>query len=221
MTCNDLRALQVMNACRELGYLVPNEVAVLGVNNDVLRCAFGTPSLSTIATDRNLAGFRAAELLDRLMRDKVYLSDEDIRIDPLKVVIRRSTDVLAIEDESVRSALHYIHEYGCKRITVEDVATHVGLSRHVLERRFKQLCSRSPHAEIRSVQIAYIKQLLIETDLPLKNVADLVGVPHAEYVNVMFSREVGMAPGVFRKKHQRRNAAGHVESAAIADENDD
>lgn len=221
MACNDLRALQVTKACRELGLLVPNEVAVLGVNNDYVRCALGTPPLSSVATDRQLAGFRAAELLDQMMAAKVWRSDEDLRIDPLRVVIRRSTDVLAIDDEVVRHALHYIHEFACKGISAEDVAAHVGLSRHALERKFRQLSGRSPHLEIRAVQIARIKQLLVETDMPLKNVADLVGIAHTEYVSVMFNRYVGMAPGAYRKKHQPKNASGHLRGATDPDSKED
>lgn len=215
--CNDLRALQITEACRAAGFLVPTEVSILGVNNDYVRCAFGTPPLSSVATDRQLAGFRAAELLERLMSEKKFVSDEDIRIDPIRVVVRRSTDVLAIEDQVVRGALHYIQEFACKGISAEDVAGHVGLSRHALERKFRQLCGRSPHMEIRSIQIARIKQLLVETDLPLKNVADLVGIPHTEYVSVMFNRYVGMPPGAYRKKHQPKNSAGHVQSSIDPD----
>ncbi|HEU5080497.1 MAG TPA: DNA-binding transcriptional regulator [Opitutaceae bacterium] len=219
--CNDLRALQVTEACRAAGYLVPTEVSVLGVNNDYVRCAFGTPPLSSVATDRQLAGFRAAELLERLMAERKFTSEEDIRIDPIRVVVRRSTDVLAIDDQVVRAALHYIQEFACKGISAEDVAARVGLSRHALERKFRQLCGRSPHMEIRAIQIARIKQLLIETDLPLKNVADLVGVPHTEYVSVMFNRYVGMPPGAYRKKHQPKIASGHVQSSIDPDAKED
>jgi LacI family transcriptional regulator len=156
MACNDLRALQVSRACRDLGVLVPHEVAILGVNNDFLRSAFGSPPISSVATDLNLAGFRAAEMLDRLMRAGQATSDEQIRIDPLKVVVRGSTDVLAVEDKIVRSALHFIRAFACKGITAQDVSQHVGVSRYALERKFNQFVSRSPHAEIRAVQIARI-----------------------------------------------------------------
>ena len=217
MACNDLRALQVVSACHKAGFLVPNEIAILGANNDYLRCAFGKPPLSSVATDRQLAGYRAAELLDRMMVAGRSTGDEDIRIDPISVVVRHSTDVLAIEDRVTCAAVHHIRQFACKGITADDVAKHVGVSRHVLERKFRHLRGRSTHAEIRQVQIARIKQLLIETDMPLKNIADLVGITHTEYVNVMFSRYVGVTPGMFRREHQPRQSDSRLTSSPEPD----
>lgn len=219
MTCNDLRALQVLSACQKAGYLVPHEVAVLGANNDYLRCAFGNPPLSSVATDRQLAGYRAAELLDHMMVSGRWRGREDIRIDPLRVVVRHSTDILAIEDRVLRAAVHYIRQFACQGITAEDVAKHVGISRHMLDRKFSHLLNRSPHSEIRNIQIARIKQLLVETDMPLKNIADLVGITHTEYVNVMFSRHVGMTPGMYRRKHQPQQADSRLPAPAEPDLN--
>ena len=113
MACNDLRALQVVSACRDAGFLVPNEIAILGANNDYLRCAFGNPPLSSVASDRQLAGYRAAELLDRMIRAGTWAANDDIRIDPIRVVVRHSTDVLAIEDRDTCSAIHYIRQFAC------------------------------------------------------------------------------------------------------------
>lgn len=217
MACNDLRALQVVGACRKAGFLVPNEIAILGANNDYLRCAFGNPPLSSVATDRQLAGYRAAELLDRMMVAGQWAGHDDIRIDPIRVVVRHSTDVLAIEDRATCAAIHYIRQFACQGITAEDVAKHVGLSRHVLERKFRHLLGRSAHTEIRQVQIARIKQLLSETDMPLKSIADLVGIPHTEYVNVMFSRHVGMTPGMYRREHQPRKLESRLASSPEPD----
>lgn len=217
MACNDLRALQVVSACRKAGYLVPNEIAVLGANNDYLRCAFGNPPLSSVATDRQLAGYRAAEVLDRMMAEGRWVGNDDIRIDPISVVVRHSTDALAIEDRATRAAIHYIRHFACQGITAEDVAKHVGVSRHVLERKFRHLLGRSAHAEIRQIQIARIKQLLVETDMPLKNIADLVGIPHTEYVNVMFSRHVGVTPGTYRREHQPRRSDSRLDSSPEPD----
>ncbi len=217
MSCNDLRALQVVSACRDAGFLVPNEIAVLGANNDYLRCAFGNPPLSSVASDRQLAGYRAAELLDRMIRAGVWAGNDDIRIDPIRVVVRHSTDVLAIDDRHICAAVHHIRQFACQGISAEDVADHVGLSRHVLERKFRQLIGRSPHAEIRIVQIARIKQLLIETDMPLKNIADAVGISHTEYVSVMFAREVGITPGMFRRQHQPKNSDTRLSSSTEPD----
>lgn len=217
MCCNDLRALQVVSACQKAELLVPNEIAVLGANNDYIRCAFGSPPLSSVATDRQLAGYRAAELLDRMMATGVHFGVDDIRIDPIRVVVRQSTDVLAISDRVTSAAVHYIHQYACRGISADDVAQHVGISRHVLERKFRHFLARSPHMEIRLVQIARIKQLLMETDMPLKNIADIVGIPHTEYVNVMFSRHVGVTPGMYRRAHQPKGPHTRLTSSTNPD----
>lgn len=217
MACNDLRAWQVVSACEEAGFLVPGDVAVLGANNDYLRCAFGNPPLSSVASDRQLAGYRAAELLDRMMRTGVCASDEDIRIDPLRVVVRHSTDVLAIEDRQISAAINYIRQFACQGISADAVAEHVGISRRALERKFREEIGRSPHAEIRNLQIARIKQLLVETDMPLKGIAEVVGIAHTEYVNVMFSRLVGVTPGSFRRNHQPKMIAGRLSSTIEPD----
>jgi LacI family transcriptional regulator len=202
MSCNDLRALQVLKACQRAGLLVPTEVAVLGANNDYVRCAFGNPPLSSVATDRQLAGYRAAELLDKMMLNKVYSGSEDIRIDPLRVMVRHSTDVLSVPDRAIANAIAYIKDFACQGISADDVARHVNLARHLLERRYRQAVGRSPHNDIRRAQIAKVKQLLIETDLPLKNITQLVGIQHTEYLNVLFRRHEGITPGRFRKDHQ-------------------
>lgn len=202
MTCNDLRALQVLKACQRAGLLVPTEVAVLGANNDYVRCAFGNPPLSSVATDRQLAGYRAAELLDKMMLNKLYSGSDDIRIDPLRVIVRHSTDVLSVPDRAIANAINYIKDFACQGISADDVARHVNLARHLLERRYRHAVGRSPHNDIRRRQIAKVKQLLIETDLPLKNITQLVGIQHTEYLNVLFRRHEGVTPGRFRKEHQ-------------------
>lgn len=217
MGCNDLRAWQVVSACQDSGIHVPGDVAVLGANNDYLRCAFGSPPLSSVASDRQLAGYRAAELLDQMMRAGVHQGNDDVRIDPLRVVVRHSTDILAIDDRKLSSAIHYIRQFACQGISADSVAEHVGVSRHALERKFRQKIGRSPHSEIRNVQIARIKQLLIETDMPLKNIAEVVGVRHTEYIIVMFAREVGVTPGAFRREHQPKTFTGRLSSTTEPD----
>ncbi len=217
MGCNDLRAWQIVSVCQEEGFLVPGDVAVLGANNDYLRCSFGDPALSSVASDRQLAGYRAAELLGKMMEAGISSGNEDIRIDPLRVVVRHSTDVLAVEDRQIIQAVQYIRQFACRGISADAVAEHVGVSRHALERKFRQTMGRSPHGEIRNVQIARIKELLVETDLPLKIIAEKVGISHTEYVNVMFSRIVGVTPGVFRRERQPRVAAGRMSSTTEPD----
>ncbi len=199
--CHDARARQIIEAAREAGLLVPEEVAVLGVNNDVTRCELTSPPLSSVATNPVQAGYQAAGLLERLMNGETPGSG-DVRIGPLGVVTRRSTDMLAIPDRHVAAALAFIREHACAGLSVKEVLPHAAVSRSQLEKKFRQYLGRSPQAEIRRIQVTRIRQLLIETDLPLKKIAELSGFEYMEYMCVVFRRLVGETPGAYRRRMQ-------------------
>jgi LacI family transcriptional regulator len=116
------------------------------------------------------------------------------------VATRPSTDVLAIDDRSVATALNYIRQKACMGVTVDEVAKNAHASRSQLEKKFRKHLGRSPQAEIRRVQVAKIKQLLMETDYPLKRIAEIAGFEHVEYMSVVFKRLTHDSPGGFRKK---------------------
>ena len=201
MACNDLHALQIVAAAEQARLMVPEEVAVLGANNDAIRCELAYPPLSSVATNPFQSGYRAADLLARLMAGEIPATTEE-RIEPVGVVTRHSTDVLAIDDKHVAAALGFIREHACRGISVTEVTTHAAASRSLLEKRFRRFLGRSPQAEIRRVQVARIRQLLFETDFPLKQIAELAGFDHVEYMCVVFKRLTGLSPGGFRKKMQ-------------------
>lgn len=201
MCCNDMQALQMMAACQAADLLVPEEVAVLGANNDAIRCELSFPPLSSVATDPFQSGFRAAELLDQLMTGGDVASAE-VRIDPRGVVARQSSDVLAVNDRNVAAALSYIREHACSGLTVDQVLRHAAASRSQLEKKFRKFFGRSPQAEIRRVQVERIKQLLVETEYPLKRIAELAGFEHVEYMSVVFKRITLITPGEYRRRHQ-------------------
>jgi LacI family transcriptional regulator len=197
MASNDTLAFQILDGCRSVGLKVPEHVAVIGVDDDTLLCGLCDPPLSSVVPNTEQIGFEAASLLDSLMQGGRARFKERL-IAPLGVTIRMSTGVLAVEDKAFALALRLVHEYACHGITVDDVLRGVPLSRMTLERRFRKYLGRSPHAEIRTVQIARAKQLLAETEHPIHRVAQLVGFEHTEYFNVVFKREVGQPPGKFR-----------------------
>jgi LacI family transcriptional regulator len=203
MACNDPRALQVIAAAERGDLMVPEEVAVLGANNDAVRCELSYPPLSSVATNPFQAGFRAAEILASLMAGQP-LAVVDVRVEPVGVVTRHSTDVLSIEDKPVAAALGFIREHAYRGIGVADVVRHAAASRSLLEKRFRRVIGRSPQAEIRRVQVARIRQLLLETDFPLKKIAELTGFEHVEYMSVVFKKLVGASPGGFRKRRQKQ-----------------
>lgn len=199
--CYDLRGLQVLDACRRFDIQVPDQVAVLGVDNDELLCSLAHPPLSSVIPNTLRTGYEAAALLDRMMAGE-QLEAEAHLIPPLGVATRQSTDVLAVEDPNVARAVRFIREHACDGICVENVVQNSGLSRRLLENRFKKLLGRSPHEEITRVQLLRVKELLAETDLPLSEIADRTGFSYTEYLSAVFKNKTGIPPGAYRNKHR-------------------
>ncbi len=202
--CNDVRGRHVLEVCRREQFSVPNRVAVLGVDNDELLCRMSDPPLSSVMPDAHRIGFEAAEILDGLMSQKKTCKSAIKLIPPRRVITRQSTDVLAMEDHDVASVLRFIHEKACTGIRMDDVLGAFPLSRSLLERKFKESVGRSPHAEIRAVQIRKAAQLLEETDLPLKRIATQCGIPHMEYLSYLFKKTFGQSPGKFRRLRPKK-----------------
>jgi LacI family transcriptional regulator len=196
MTCNDIRGQQVLNACRAIGVAVPDEVAVIGVDNDEVLCDLSDPPLSSVVPDTERIGYEAAALLARMMAGRK--ARPVISVEPAGIVTRRSTEVLAIEDRHIAGAVRFIREHACEGIDVGDVLQAVPLSRSVLERRFAAILGRSPKEEILRVRLDRAKQLLAQTDFSLPLIAEKVGLEHPEYLNVIFKRKTGTTPGKYR-----------------------
>lgn len=199
MACYDIRGRQLLDVCRELGVAVPDEVAVIGVDNDELLCDLAAPPLSSVAPDTRRTGYEAARLLDRLLSGE-HVPPGATLVQPLGVVTRGSTDVLAIDDADVSAAVRFIRSHATEGINVDDVLRAVPLSRRVLEARFKKLLGRTPHEEITRVRIDRVRQLLAETDLPLAAIAHRTGYRHVEYLSVAFKRETHQSPKAYRAR---------------------
>ena len=197
MACSDMRGQHVLDACLRLDRAVPEEIAVIGVDDDAVLCNLCHPPLSSVMPNPERVGYEAAALLDRMMSGEAP-PDEPLRIEPVGVQTRQSTDVLAIDDPAVASALRFIRERAFHGCSMKDVLQHASMSRSLLERKFRQYLGHSPQAEIRSVQLKRVKQLLAESDLPLNEIASLAGYTHPEYMSVVFKRETGQTPGQFR-----------------------
>ncbi len=197
MACNDLRAHQVLMVCSERNIAVPDEVAVIGVDNDELICELCHPPLSSIEQNPERAGYEAAALLDRLLDGKTP-PVAPIVIEPLGVVHRQSTDVVAVGDADVAAAIRFIRDHACDGIRVGDILAHVQTSRSTLERRFNGLLGRSPKAEILRTQLDHVKQLLSTTDYSLEKIAQLSGFSYTESMCYSFKRTLGQTPGQYR-----------------------
>ncbi|MDA7976113.1 MAG: DNA-binding transcriptional regulator [Pirellulales bacterium] len=199
MACNDIRGRQIIDACSELDLAVPEQVVVVGVDDDELLCRMCSPPLSSVIPNAQAVGFRAAEVLASLMDGKSPASEVQL-IEPLGVATRQSTDAVAIDDPDIAAALRYIREYACRGITVAEVVRDNSVSRSTLERQVRKYLGRTPQEEIRFVQIKRARELLISTDLSAEQIAPLCGFEHPEYLHVVFKRVTGTTIGVFRKQ---------------------
>jgi LacI family transcriptional regulator len=198
MACYDIKSQQLLEVCREFDIAVPEEVAVLGVDNDRLLCDLADPPLSSVICNTHRTGYEAASLLDRMMSGEI-LGSESILVEPLGIETRQSTDILAIDDPDVAAAVRFIRENATSGINVGDVLRKVPLSRRILENRFRKILDRTPHEEITRLRINRIKHLLVETDLALSEIAVRTGFQHVEYMTVAFKKAVGMPPRSYRQ----------------------
>jgi LacI family transcriptional regulator len=197
MACNDMRGQHVLDACQRLDRAVPEEIAVIGVDDDAVLCNLCHPPLSSVVPNAERVGFEAAALLDRLMSGGASAPPLQL-IEPVGVRTRQSTDVLAIDDPAVAATLRFIRERAFQGCSMKDVIRRAAMSRSVLERKFRQYLGHSPQAEIRLIQLKRVKELLAESDLPLNEIAALAGYAHPEYMSVVFKRSTGQTPGQFR-----------------------
>jgi LacI family transcriptional regulator len=199
--CYDGRALQVLEACQLLGLNVPEQVAVLGVDNDELVCELANPPLSSVQPNARRSGYEAAALLARLMRGEKKSVAPTHQVQPVRVVERQSTDVVAVADAKVAAALKFIRQHACAGVDVGDVLRAVPMSRTRLEEKFKALLGQSPHRQIVQQRIARAKHLLAESKVAISEVAEQAGFDNASYLSVAFRRETGLSPFAYRAKH--------------------
>jgi LacI family transcriptional regulator len=202
MACNDIRGRQVVEACLLAGFRVPDDVAVVGVDEDRLLCDLAYPGLSSVTLNLERAGYRAAELLDGLMSGRIHKAQR-IMVDAMWVTARRSTDVVAVEDRHVAAATRFIRDHFRKAITVEGVVGQSGVSRRNLEIRFRRSLRQSIRQTIQQMRLAWSKQLLTETNLSAGKIAELSGFSSLSYMSSVFRRELATTVTAYRR--QARN----------------
>jgi LacI family transcriptional regulator len=195
------RGRQVTEACHYAGIRVPDEVAVLGGDHDDLMSHISSPPLSTIDQPAEQIGYEAARLLEGMMRGKKPRK-HPLLFPPTRIIVRHSTDTLAIDDEIVRDALRLIRDRAQEGIRVSDVVRELAVARRALEQRFARLVGRTPAAEIRRVRIEVAKQLLVESDRSIAHISRATGFGHQDLFSRVFRRSVGLTPSQFRHQHQ-------------------
>ena len=199
MACNDIRGQHVVDACSSEGFAVPEEVSILGVDNDDLLCRICDPPLTSVIANSEGVGYCAAEILSQLMQGS-RPSECEYLIEPLGIAERQSTDVIAIDDPALANALQFIRKNACHGISVDDVIANSAISRSSLERKLRKYLGRTPQEEIRYVQVKRVQEMLSTTELSLEKIAYLCGFDHPEYMYVVFKRQTGKTPGSFREQ---------------------
>jgi LacI family transcriptional regulator len=203
LTCNDDCAKLAIYACRLADIAVPDDVAILGMNNDEMVCLPINPPLSSVALDFERAGFEAAALLDKLMKGQEKSANQRIDVKPTHVKIRRSTDTFAVDDPVVKLALKYIRDHSHKVINVPDVVERASLSRRSLEYRFKKFLGRPINKVIRDQRMAKITDMLVETNLPISRIALRLGFTSTEHISRFFGKAKGISPSEFRNQRRK------------------
>jgi len=199
MACNDAHGRLILGCCREAEMQVPHDIAVIGVDKDDVFSELSGCPLSSVILNTQQIGFEAAALLTRMMAGDASAPAISL-VQPIGVMKRQSTDVLAIDDPHIATALQHIREHACEGLHVDSLLKLVPLSRSVLERRFAKLLGTSPNAEIVRVRLDCVCRLLAESDRPLAEIAQQTGFEHPEYMGNLFKKKMGITPGEFRKR---------------------
>jgi len=178
-------------------------IPVIGVDNDEMICELTTPPLSSIEQGSRQIGYQAASLLDRLMAGRAPRPARHV-IPPESLIARPATDVLASDDAQLAQAIRFVREHACDPISVGDVLRLIPLSRSTLENRFRASLGRTIHAEIQRVQVEQARQLLVHTDLLIKQIAVRCGFKYVPYLTRVFRQHIGLSPGEYRR-HRNGN----------------
>lgn len=196
----DDRAIEILDACENAGLSVPEEVAVLGVDNDELRCGFATTPLSSVDDDQAKQGYEAGRLLDSLMKGEP-IAERKIFVQPRGIVTRKSTDILAIEHPNVAKALRLIWEHYTESLTAEAVASEIPMSSRRLHDAFLKHVGRTMAEEITRRRLEHAQRLLEDPKRrKMEEVAERSGFTSADHMGKIFMRALGVSPSIYRRQ---------------------
>jgi LacI family transcriptional regulator len=206
MACNDNQGQLVIQACQQSGIRVPQEVAVLGVDNDDMVCGLSATGLSSICLDMEKAGYEVAALLDKMVVGKVEKSN-DIIVKPTQIISRQSTDIYATADSNISSTLRYIHQNIDDKLTVEKILSQVPLSRSVLEKRFQQTTGLPVYKYIHHLRVEKFTKELLETNKSIFEIALELGFEDSKNIARSFKKIKGCTPIEYRQKYQLKKTS--------------
>jgi LacI family transcriptional regulator len=200
LAVDDMAAHDLAAACLESNIPIPEQVALVGVNNDDLLCESAWPPLSSVNADYQRAGFFAAQLLDELMSSKKPLASKKlIELPPAGVVVRASTDSLAVDDPMLASAIRFIREHACDPCSVSDILREVPVGRRWLERQFTLKLGRTPYDEILHARMETARRLLLRPEIKMLEVAERCGFSSIQSFSRAFHQHTTETPGRFRR----------------------
>ena len=199
--CDDIRAEWVSVECQNLGLRVPDDISILGVDDDEVHCISAVPHLSSVRLPVRQAGYEAAKMLDHIMESGGSENCPSVLFPPEKVVCRESTDLLAIENPQLVKALKFIRANAhTGKLSVPDVVAQTSYCRRILESKFREAFGRTIFHEIRRLQVEQSKKLLRETVNTMESIAEATGWGSASHFGVEFKKITGQSPGDYRKR---------------------
>jgi LacI family transcriptional regulator len=202
LACNDDRGLHLINASKLAKMRIPEDVSILGVDNDEFVCGLTWPPLSSIALSTEKAGYEVGRLLSDMMKRKRSIS-RSIYVNPTHVITRQSTDIVAVDDADVSQAVHFIQNNTDREVSVDDVVNMTATSRRTLEKKFRMLLNnRSIYDEIRRSRVNRIISMLLETDLSITQIGLAMDFTDLTHISRLFKEETGQTPLSYRNKHK-------------------
>ncbi len=210
--CHDRAAMLLGRACAWLKLEVPDNVAILGVDNNPVECGLTTPAISSVMGSARRIGYQGSVLLDRMMKGEP-VSLDSLRVAPAGVAVRGSSDIYATDDPDLLAAIKYIKQHADEPIEVGDVARAIIVTRRMLERKFRAILNRSPREQILLAHVETAKDLLINTNLSMLEVAIRSGFPSSSKFATVFKREATLAPLAFRRLYGTAEAGVRLPSS--------
>jgi len=198
----DILGCHLSQVVSETGLSIPDDLAILGIDNNDALCNICSPPLSSIALNLNKAGYDAAELLDLIISGKKQLNGQQINLQPIQVKERASTDIYAIDDPDVLKALKYIRTHNHEPMQVDDIAKHICISKRSLQLKFHQILNTSIHGAIVHAHFNIARQLLLETDLSIEDIAIRAGFNYSSNMRRAFQDIAGLLPQKYRQLHR-------------------
>lgn len=201
LASHDIQGVQLSEYCNQMKLRVPDDVAIVGVDDDDLLCELARPSLSSVALPSERIGYQAASLLYELLRSK-RRKKESIVLPPGGVVVRQSSDLQSISDSDVSAALRFIHTHSNQPIQVSDVLRAVPVSRRGLERRFRKLLHRSIFEEINRSHVERARQMLISTNYSMSSISAKSGFRDSRHFSILFRKFTSLTPTAYRERYR-------------------